>query len=73
MASGYSESGRILLRTLTKGIRAHGRKNLKNLESHMVMGEPVNVSKVTQIVCDMERWTQGLEWRTYFEDWCSVM
>jgi len=34
MASGYNESGRILLRTLTKGIRAHGRKNLKNLESH---------------------------------------
>ena len=39
---------------------AHGRKNLENLRGHMVTEKPVNVSKVTRVVCDMERWTQGL-------------
>ena len=38
-AHGYNELGRISLRTLTSGIRAHGPKNLKNLTGHMVTGE----------------------------------
>jgi len=60
-ARGYSESGRISLRTLTSVIGAHCQKNLKYLMGHMVTGEPVNVSEVTRFVCDMERWTRGLE------------
>ena len=60
-ARGYSEPGRIPLRTLTSGIGAHGQKNLKYLMGPMVTGEPVNVSEVTRFVCDMERWTRGLD------------
>jgi hypothetical protein len=32
----------------------------------MVTGEPVNISKVTQVVCDMERWLGA--WITSFGD-----
>jgi hypothetical protein len=36
----------------------------KSRKSHgnTVTGEPVNVSEVTWVVCDMERWTRA--WRT---------
>jgi hypothetical protein len=43
-------------------------KNLKNLRGHRVMEEPVNVSEVIRVVCDMERWTRDLEnvfWRSH--------
>ena len=46
---------------MTSGIRDDAQKNLKNLRGHMVLGEPVNVSEVTRVVSDMERWTRGLE------------
>jgi hypothetical protein len=35
-ARGYSGLDRILLRTLTSGIKAHGQKNPENLTGHMV-------------------------------------
>jgi hypothetical protein len=32
-----------------------------NLRGHMVIGEPANVLKVTWVVCDMDRWTWGMD------------
>jgi hypothetical protein len=34
--------------------------------AHIVMGEPVNISEVTRVVCDMEHWTRA--WRTSSRD-----
>lgn len=59
--NGYSKMSQISLCILTSGVGAYGRKNLKNLNGHMVMGGGINVSEVTRFVCDMERLTLGLD------------
>jgi hypothetical protein len=40
------------------GASAPWLENLENLrQGHMVTEEPVNLSDVTRVMCDMERWT----------------
>jgi hypothetical protein len=60
-AHGYSEPGWISLRTLTSGIGARGQKKPRKSQGNMVTGEPINVLEVTRVVCDIVRWTQGLD------------
>ena len=50
-----------------KGYKSPGSKNVENLKGNMVTREPVNISEVTRVVCDM-RWTLDLEnifWRSH--------
>ena len=43
----------------------------ENMKGHMVTGEPVNVSEVTQVVCDM---SIGLgTWITSSEDYTGLL
>jgi hypothetical protein len=40
--------------TLTSDIKAHGQGNLLNLKDHMVIEEPIKITEVMLVVCDME-------------------